>query len=632
MKSNDMHTWSYLLLSAMILSVTTFVCAQEVKETPSPAKVYPLRPDGVTAIIASSGTLSGNAKRHFRSGNVVHGFELPQDTVTWTVIAPKEDDYVVSVLFSKREQTQLEVSSGDSVLTAPSTIRTWDYRPFFWRQELPGTLRLKAGENQISFRVPDAKPVTSSRRSPRFGQGVTEEFHLFSIELGTVAVRKAEVQRAKAIRGDASWMIEGKYGIFVHWSSQSRGFNIGEKRAQWFQKSVDMFDVKVFADAIERTGASWITFTATHQGFYWPAPNAAIDKVAPGRTAKRDLLGEIINELDKRSIATLFYLHTGYNGYDPKVWREALGANDADTKRFSDNIEAILRECSLRYGEKLKGFGYMDGALAWDYPLNPSWEGWARAIKAGNPKAVVGLSSNRGPSVSPFSELGVTDGGSELRQPDAQLFGLGQQLGDVTPAWWCLMDRGGWFINRPMNGQWGPGPIHSTEAYVDFFKRMAAAKVPVTINLLLTADVTDDHPIFNPKCMAVMEEVRKAIHGEEHLQDLIEDDLVLDLNADAGVTLEDGNMVTTWTNQAPNPKAIDFKSTEEGRTQTIISQEEPGTGRPTLSKDSSEINGHKSLILREDELINDNDEALHLRLTNGTSSWVGRALDRASFN
>ncbi len=34
------------------------------------------------------------------------------------------------------------------------------------------------------------------------------------------------------------------------------------------------------------------------------------------------------------------------------------------------------------------------------------------------------------------------------------------------------------------------------------------------LNLLLTADVTDDHPIFNPKCMAVMEEVRKAIRGK----------------------------------------------------------------------------------------------------------------------
>jgi len=27
---------------------------------------------------------------------------------------------------------------------------------------------------------------------------------------------------------------------------------------------------------------------------------------------------------------------------------------------------------------------------------------------------------------------------------------------------------------------------------------MAAAKIPVTINLIMTADVTDEHPIFNP--------------------------------------------------------------------------------------------------------------------------------------
>ncbi len=380
-------------------------------------------------------------------------------------------------------------------------------------------MHLKAGENLVSFRLPDATPVSDSEendrdQSPRFGQGVTEEFHLFSIELGTADARRAQVDRAKEIRGDASWMIEGKYGIFVHWSSLSRGFNTNEPRADWFQESVEMFNVQVFADAIERTGAAWITFTATHQGFYWPGPNAALDKIVPGRTAERDLLGEIINELDSRGIRTLFYLHTGYNGYDPHVWREVVGAKDPDTKRFSDNIESILRDCSLRYGEKLMGFGYIDGALSWDYPLNPSWEGWARAIKAGNPNALVGFSSNRGPTVSPFSELAVTDGGSELRQPDPQLIGPGRQLGDVTPAWWCLMDRGGWFPNRPMNGQWGPGPRHSTEEYVEFFKHMAAEEIPVTINLIMTADVTDKHPIFNPECMTVMEEVRKAIRGK----------------------------------------------------------------------------------------------------------------------
>jgi hypothetical protein len=43
---------------------------------------------------------------------------------------------------------------------------------------------------------------------------------------------------------------------------------------------------------------------------------------------------------------------------------------------------------------------------------------------------------------------------------------------------------------------------------------MSEAKIPVTINLIMTADVTDKHPIFNPECMAVMDAVRKAVHGK----------------------------------------------------------------------------------------------------------------------
>ena len=76
------------------------------------------------------------------------------------------------------------------------------------------------------------------------------------------------------------------------------------------------------------------------------------------------------------------------------------------------------------------------------------------------------------------------------------------------------MDHEGWYPNKPFNGQHGRGPVHSTKEYVDFFKRMAADNIPVTVNLLMTADVTKEHPIFNPKTMAVMEEVRKAIRGK----------------------------------------------------------------------------------------------------------------------
>ncbi|MDX2431296.1 MAG: alpha-L-fucosidase [Bacteroides sp.] len=519
---NRKHNFGLLILAALMLIASPDASSQRRGSKPQElvkpqAKVFNLRPDDVTAFVAKYGAASN--ENMTAVGNSVRGFYSPQDKLTWTVIAPREDDYVVTVLFSMVDQVNIEVSSGESVLSAPSLIRTWEHRPYFWRQELPGTLHLKAGENQISFRLPDAKPLTESEKEAiskvrKFGQAVQEDFHVYSVEVGTAAARQGQLERAMEIRGDASWMIDGKYGIFVHWSSLSRGFTGDEPRADWFQESVEMFDVQVFADAIESTGAAWVNFTSTHQGFYWPAPNAAVDKVSPGRTAKRDLLGEIIDELDSRGIRTLFYLHTGYNGYDPKVWREALGQNDPDPIRFSENIEAILKEASLRYGNKLMGFGYMDGSLSWDYPFNPSWESWARAVKAGNPDAIVGFSSNRGPMVSPFTELAVTDGADELRVVDPQLIGPGKQLGDVTNAWWCLMDRGGWYPNRPFNGQWGPGPRHSTEEYVEFFKQMDKAGIPVTINLIMTADVTADHPIFNPECIAVMEEVRKAVRGK----------------------------------------------------------------------------------------------------------------------
>ena len=97
--------------------------------------------------------------------------------------------------------------------------------------------------------------------------------------------------------------------------------------------------------------------------------------------------------------------------------------------------------------------------------------------------------------------------------------------------------------------------------------------------------------------------------------------LVLDLDADAGVTVEDEKMVTSWKNQVPDAKAVDFQMTEEGRTKTIISQKEPGTGRPTLLKNVDEINGHSSLMFREDELINDNDEAFHGMMTGTGYTW-----------
>jgi hypothetical protein len=78
--------------------------------------------------------------------------------------------------------------------------------------------------------------------------------------------------------------------------------------------------------------------------------------------------------------------------------------------------------------------------------------------------------------------------------------------------------------------------------------------------------------------------------------------LVLDLDADHGVTVEDGNRVSVWKNQAPGAKAIDFVKRNEGR-------KEAGSGRPTLKKAIKNFNGHAALAFRQGELVNLDEDA-----------------------
>ncbi|TWU42382.1 hypothetical protein [Novipirellula artificiosorum] len=457
------------------------------------AEVIPLRPNDVTTMVA------GRATRNLGSSGKATRFTSSSDTVTWTVGAPQADDYAVSVIYMDPPKQMVEVRCGSSTVTAPALVRTWPEKPLFMRQELPGVLHLRKGENQIQFRLPELESDKPA-----------EGFVLWSIELGTPAARLAQLERAKEIRGDASWMIAGKYGLFVHWSSAGYALNGNQPRSKWHEKAVNLFDVKVFADAVERTGAAWVVFTAIHAGTDWAGPNEALEKIRPGSTTKRDLIGEIITELEQRGIRTLLYMNAEFaRKPDPaKSGIIAVG----DTTQYGDDVEAVLRDASLRYGKKLAGVGYIDGGMKKIYPLDPPWERWARAIKAGNPDAVVGISSNRGPTVSPFSELAVTDGGRQLSQPEPTAIGPGRQLGDVTPAWWCAMDS--WIVEGPMNGKIGKGPRFTAKDYVSYFKQMETAKIPVTINLAITADVVADHPIFNPDCMAIMEDVRKAIRGK----------------------------------------------------------------------------------------------------------------------
>ena len=197
-----------------------------------------------------------------------------------------------------------------------------------------------------------------------------------------------------------------------------------------------------------------------------------------------------------------------------KIFTYSLADNswtcESNQGTWFSNVESLFRETSLRYGTDIEGFGYLDDAGSIVYRYDPPWERWARAIKAGNLNAVVGLSTQGSPAVTPFNDLQVDDSSFHLYPPTPDsAMGPGAYFGDVLQARWFVLDS--WVPPGPLNGTIGSGPVHSTEEYVRYFTTMAAAGIPLTVNLAITADVTRQQPFFNPQSMEVMKAIRTAI-------------------------------------------------------------------------------------------------------------------------
>ena len=63
------------------------------------------------------------------------------------------------------------------------------------------------------------------------------------------------------------------------------------------------------------------------------------------------------------------------------------------------------------------------------------------------------------------------------------------------------------------NGVWRGKPKFSAEKYIEIFKKADEANMPVTINLASSPYITRNSPFFNPACIDIMKQVRKAVKG-----------------------------------------------------------------------------------------------------------------------
>jgi Alpha-L-fucosidase len=482
-------------------------------------ETVPVRPDGITVAMGFRGEPQGGLAHVPLEPNPdpmpsVYGFRSPRDVLTWTVEVAETATYELSILYRTTEAGSVyQLASNGTILrgTTRNTSPNSNWQLNFWREQLPGRFRLKAGKNQISLRLSQfagrQKELAEAELAKGGQGGMTYKgngpcsFRVWSIELVRPDARKSIEDRARRLRADGRWMVEGKYGLFIHWTPLSWPLD-GLKMK--YQDGANLFDVGAFADMVEETGAAWVFFTTTHQSYYFPGPNKAIDRVLPGRTCQRDLVAEIADALDKRGIRLCLYYNPAV--FDP-VWSRASGYSEADKARWFHNEIAIQSEINRRCGRKTWAW-FVDGGYRWYYPCNFPWERFTEALKAANRSRLVAYNPGTHPSVTPFGDLLASDNGSSLRPPMPKDYTLAQYP-HLLQHYSFTLERG-WIITKSPHGTF-PEPVHSTSTLIDYVRSSSAAGVPLTMNILITQDVTRKRPFVNPKTLEQMKALKKAI-------------------------------------------------------------------------------------------------------------------------
>ena len=268
--------------------------------------------------------------------------------------------------------------------------------------------------------------------------------------------KAAQLRAADAANGypraSTDWLA-GAFGISTHWTFATTDQK-GERNP--FEEAVDAFDVPRYVAQAKRAGAEYVIFTSTWGSFHLPAPSAAVDAVAPGRTTRRNLLAELGEALHAEGIRLVLYHNYGCayhrNHPDPDdAWMVPIGFKDGRLEDFGTNVVAIVTDIARTLGDRIDGwwfdssaiacldgpFGYNTGVEIGSYRF--PFREIALGCKAGNPNALVSFNSQGGTfSYTPCQEY---FSGEEMAS--WPLCGRTNDQGMQMHVW-CTMDNREW--------------------------------------------------------------------------------------------------------------------------------------------------------------------------------------------
>jgi hypothetical protein len=397
---------------------------------------FVVKPNDVTVLMAADGKNPNDLRAWINDHRRMQVKKWPLGgQTTWEVEVAEGGDYAVHVLFSHDVTAPLRVSlsSGSSrceSISKPVPGQSWR------RHALEGTVALPKGKQTLALSIAAAEGTA---------EGALE---LLSIEIVRPEVRSRQQETALRMRAqtDIQWFRDAGYGLMLHWTSEVVPRQGAQKP---YAEAVRDFDLPAFVRQVVRTGAKFVTLTTSHAAMYFPAPLASLDRILPGRTSERDLVGEMADALRAEGIRLILYYNLGSSA-DPK-WQEASGFFKTDTSEFWSNWTAVIGEAGQRYGDKLAGWWFDDGTANYYYRSAP-WERLAKTAKAGNTNRLICFNPWVLPPATEFEDYLAGEGNSDpslrntLKPGDNGRISSGMYAGRQASA--ALIMEGGWYHTK----------------------------------------------------------------------------------------------------------------------------------------------------------------------------------------
>lgn len=406
-------------------------------------------------------------------------------SATWRFRSTTEGELRIAILArcqSAGARPVIRLGDSAPLETGMTLPRHWD------RLEI-GSIRVARGENRLRLSF-------GGDRQP------AGRIEVLSVELTEPRRADEEAVRARRARADTGWMRAAGFGIMLHWTRESAPAQ--GPRKPYAQAARDL-DVEALARRLAATGAGFAVLTASHAFQDFPGPSRSLDAVLPGRTSERDLVADLAAALERRGMRLMLYHHPG-SGAD-QAWAEASGLAKGDMARHLRAWEDIVAEAGERYGQRLAGWWFDDGATGL-YPRRAPWESLHRAARAGHPGRVIGFNPWELPSVTPWQDF---DCGEGLREPRGREGRLGESDGGVYPdssrmgqqATACVMLEDDW-IHREA-GRMPSAPRWTEPELAGFLRRSRGTGLVPILNLEVTQE-----GLLNPESAEL---VRRASGG-----------------------------------------------------------------------------------------------------------------------